>query len=71
MKIKGIAMGTPMAVNFANIFMNRFETDMLNSYENQFGIRHPSIFSSSALEKTLCNFYIGGVGFVMKIGAQG
>ena len=32
-QIKGTAMGTPFAVNFANLFMNKFETEMLNAYE--------------------------------------
>jgi hypothetical protein len=38
-QIKGTAMGTPMAVNFANLFMSKFETDMLQSYEQQHGKR--------------------------------
>ena len=29
-------MGTPMAPNFANLFMSKFETDMLNAYEKEF-----------------------------------
>ena len=28
-QINGTAMGTPMAVNFANLFMAKFETEML------------------------------------------
>ena len=32
-QIKGTAMGTPMAVNFANVFMGRFERRMLQDYE--------------------------------------
>lgn len=32
-QISGTAMGTPMAVNFANIFMGKFEHDMLAEYE--------------------------------------
>ena len=32
-------MGTPMAVNFANLFMARFEEDMLQEYFVQHGIR--------------------------------
>ena len=34
-QIKGTAMGTSMAVNFANLFMSKFETDMLASYKVQ------------------------------------
>ena len=37
-QIKGTAMGTPMAVNYAN-FMGRFEQELLNSYEEQHGKR--------------------------------
>ena len=33
-QVKGTAMGTPMAVSYANLFMNWFETNMLNEYEN-------------------------------------
>lgn len=36
-------MGTPMAVNFANLFMCKFETDLLNKYEQNFGKR-PSLW---------------------------
>ena len=32
-------MGTPRAVNFANLFMSKFESDMLNDYEAQYGCR--------------------------------
>ena len=32
-QIKGTATGTPMAVNFANVFMRRFERRMLQDYE--------------------------------------
>ena len=32
-QIKGTAMGTPMAVNFSNVFMGRFERRMLQDYE--------------------------------------
>ena len=32
-QIKGTAMGTPMAVNYANIFLDKFENDMLDEYE--------------------------------------
>ena len=35
-QIKGTAMGTPMAVNFANLFMAKFETDMLADYNKKF-----------------------------------
>ena len=38
-QIKGTAMGTSMAVNFANLFMGKFESAMLQSYEEQFGKR--------------------------------
>ena len=31
-QLKGTAMGTPMAVNFANLFMSKFETEMLDAY---------------------------------------
>ena len=31
-QIKGTAMGTPMAVNLANLFMGKLETDLLNDY---------------------------------------
>ena len=43
LQIKGTAMGTPMAVNFANLFMDNFERDMLNSYEAEHGKR-PSVW---------------------------
>ena len=29
-------MGTPMAVNFANLFMAKFETEMLADYKKKF-----------------------------------
>ena len=29
-------MGTPMAVNFANLFMAKFETEMLANYKKKF-----------------------------------
>ena len=35
-QIKGTAMGTPMAVNFANLFMAKFETEMLADYKKKF-----------------------------------
>ena len=38
-QINGTAMGTPIAVNFANLFMSKFESDMLNDYEAQYGCR--------------------------------
>ena len=38
-QIKGTAMGTPMAVNFANLFMDKFERAMLDSYEEKYGSR--------------------------------
>ena len=38
-QIKGTAMGTPMAVNYANIFLDDFETKMLDEYEKKTKIR--------------------------------
>ena len=38
-QIKGTAMGTPMAVSFANIFMTRFECNMLEAYEREHQMR--------------------------------
>ena len=38
-QIKGTAMGTPMAVNFANLFMIKFESEMLRDFEAANGIR--------------------------------
>ena len=38
-QIKGTAMGTSMAVNFANLFMAKLETEMLNAYEAEHGTR--------------------------------
>ena len=35
-QIKGTAMGTSMAVNLANLFMGKFETDLLNDYRNKY-----------------------------------
>ena len=32
-------MGTPMAVNFANLFMSKLESDMLNEFNNNHGTR--------------------------------
>jgi len=40
-QIKGTAMGTPMAVNFANPFMAKFEQELLFQYEKESG-RKPS-----------------------------
>ena len=34
-QIKGTAMGTSMAVNFANLFMAKFETEMLADYKKK------------------------------------
>ena len=34
-QIKGTAMGTPMAVNFGNLFMTKFETEMLADYKKK------------------------------------
>ena len=36
---KGTAMGTPMAVNYANIFLDQFERDILNEYQVKTGLR--------------------------------
>ena len=36
-QIKGTAMGTPMAVNFANLFMSKLEEEMLSKYRTEFG----------------------------------
>ena len=33
---KGTAMGTPMAVNYANYFMGYFETDLFQNYKKKF-----------------------------------
>ena len=38
-QVKGTAMGTPMAVNYANIFLDRFENDMLAEYERRTNLR--------------------------------
>ena len=38
-QIMGTAMGTPMAPNFANLFMTQVETNMLNDYEAENGLR--------------------------------
>ena len=38
-QIKGTAMGTPMAVNYANLFLDDLETKMLNDYEKKTKLR--------------------------------
>ena len=38
-QIKGTAMGTPMAVNFANIFMFKFEEETLDEFQPIYGLR--------------------------------
>lgn len=38
-QIKGTAMGTPMAVNFANLFMTKFERSMLDDFEKKHSMR--------------------------------
>ena len=35
-QIKGTAMGTPMAVNYSNLFMADFESNMIQEYEEKF-----------------------------------
>ena len=35
-QIKGSAMGTPMAVNLTNLFMGKFETDLLNENHSSY-----------------------------------
>ena len=35
-QIKGAAMGTPMAVSFANLFMSKFETNLLQDYRKEY-----------------------------------
>ena len=37
-QIKGTAMGTPMAVNYANLFMAKFEKSMLEEYKAKHGL---------------------------------
>ena len=38
-QIKGTAMDTSMAVNYANIFLDQFERDMLNEYQQKRNLR--------------------------------
>ena len=38
-QVKGTAMGTPMAVNFANLFMGKFEREMLAEFEMIYNMR--------------------------------
>ena len=38
-QIKGTAMGTPMAVNYANIFLDKLETEMLKEYESKTNLK--------------------------------
>ena len=38
-QIKGTAMGTPMAPNYANIFMDKFETGLIADFEKQHGLK--------------------------------
>ena len=38
-QIKGTAMGTPMAVNYANIFLDNFENKMLVEYQQKKKVR--------------------------------
>ena len=42
-QIKGMAMGTPMAVSFANIFMSGFEQCLLHEHEQRYK-RKPAIW---------------------------
>ena len=37
-QIKGTAMGTSMAVNFANLFMAKFEEDLLHTYKTKYNM---------------------------------
>ena len=64
-QIKGTAMGTPMAPNFANLFMTKFETDMLNAYEKEFQKRPlrwfryiDDVFFVWTYDKTSLNHFI-------------
>ena len=45
-QIEGTTMGTPMAVNFANLFITKFETEMLRDFEAANGIRPALWFTS-------------------------
>ena len=38
-QLRGTAMGTPMAVNYANLFMSSFETKMLHDFEAEHGVK--------------------------------
>ena len=38
-QLKGTAMGTPMAPNYANIFMGKYEKDLINSYYETKGVK--------------------------------
>ena len=38
-QIKGTAMGTPMAVNYANIFLEKLELKMLDDYAKKTNLR--------------------------------
>ena len=38
-QIKGTAMGTPMAPNYSNIFMDKFERELLSAFERKTGLR--------------------------------
>ena len=80
-QIKGTAMGTPMAVNFANLFMANFETKLLSEFEKQTGekpllwLRYiDDIFfvwqgSTESLNKFIdfCNTFADSQGYKSKI----
>ena len=38
-QIKGTAMGTPMAPNYANLFMDKFETELIRDFEQKHGVK--------------------------------
>ena len=38
-QVMGTAMGTPMAPNYANIFMTKFETELIESYHQSTGVK--------------------------------